>query len=54
MIDNIWYYWSKALGDKALPHSHSESDKVALIRSGIVLVYIVTNLILIVNVVHHW
>ena len=51
---NIWSLWAKALGEKAFVDSNLESDKVALIRTGIVFVCIITNLILIVNVIHHW
>ena len=53
MVKKIWTLWAKALGDKASVDS-SEADKVAIIRTLIVLVYICTNLVIIAGVVRHW
>ena len=48
-----WALWAKALGEKA--HTNDRyADKVALIRTFIVLFYIVTNLFIIAGVIHHW
>jgi hypothetical protein len=52
-LRNFWRLWAKALGEKAT-QSDSESDKVALIRSGIVLIYIVTNFFIIAGIIRHW
>ena len=53
MIKNFWYLWVKAVGDKA--HKHDTiADKIAIIRTLIVLVYVVTNLIIIAGVIRHW
>ena len=52
-IMNLWYYWCKAIGDKA----HSEDDKadrVAIIRTIIVLSYVTTNMFIIAGVIRHW
>lgn len=50
---NIIYLWKKALGDKA--HINDRvADKVALIRTIIILIYLVTNLVIIAGVIHHW
>jgi hypothetical protein len=49
----FWYIWCKALGEK----SHSDdaiSDKVAIIRSCIVLVYLITNLFIVAGIIRHW
>jgi len=48
-----WRIWSKALGEKA-GRSNQEADRVALVRSVIVGIYIVTNFFIIAGVVRHW
>ncbi len=49
----LWHYWAKALGEKA-SNNDKDADIVAAIRTAIVLVYIVTNIVIISGVVHHW
>jgi len=49
----MWRLWAKALGEKASPDDR-EADKVAIIRSVIVLFYIITNLFIIAGVIRHW
>lgn len=49
----MWRLWAKALGEKASPDNR-EADKVAIIRSVIVLFYIITNLFIIAGVIRHW
>ena len=52
-IMNLWYYWCKAIGDKA--HTNDEkADVVAIIRTMIVLSYITTNMFIIAGVIRHW
>lgn len=52
-LQYLWYIWSKALGDK--PHTSAQiSDKVAAIRTIIVLVYLITNIMIVAGIVHHW
>jgi hypothetical protein len=52
-MKNIWYIWCKALGDK--PHEdNSTADKIAIIRTLIVLVYIITNIFIVCGVIKHW
>jgi hypothetical protein len=48
-----WRIWAKALGQKE-GRSDREADRIALIRSLIVLLYIITNLVIIAGVVRHW
>jgi len=43
----------KALGEKA-GSTDSEADVVGFIRVAIVLVYIITNLVIIAGVIRHW
>ncbi len=49
----MWRIWAKALGEKASPCSR-ESDLVALIRSLILLSYLLTNMFIVAGVVRHW
>jgi hypothetical protein len=49
----IWRLWAKALGEKA-SDCDSEADRVAIIRSLIVLSYITTNLFIVAGVIRHW
>jgi len=49
----IWRLWAKALGEKS-GATNQEADRVALIRTLIVLTYIVTNLFIIAGVIRHW
>lgn len=49
----MWRLWAKALGEKASADDR-EADKVALIRTAIVLCYIVTNAFIVAGVLRHW
>lgn len=49
----MWRLWSKALGEKA-SSDNNEADKIALIRTLIVLGYIITNMFIIAGVIRHW
>ena len=50
--NNMWRLWAKALGEKV--GTNEEADKVAIIRTGIVLCYVITNLFIIAGVIRHW
>ena len=52
-LRNIWRLWAKALGEKA-SDKDSEADKVALVRTIIILSYIITNAFIIAGVIKHW
>lgn len=49
----MWRLWCKALGEKATP-CDAESDKVAIIRTVVLLVYMITNMFIVAGVVRHW
>lgn len=49
----MWRLWSKALGEKASP-DNNEADKVAIIRTIIIISYLVTNAFIIAGVIRHW
>jgi hypothetical protein len=52
-LKKLWRIWSKALGEKA-GSTDSEADKIAIIRTSIVVWYLITNLFIILNVLRHW
>lgn len=49
----MWRLWAKALGEKQ-GRSDVEADRVALIRTIIVLSYLITNCFIIAGVIRHW
>ena len=49
----MWRIWAKALGEKS-GKDNNEADRIAFIRSLIVLFYIITNLFIIAGVIRHW
>lgn len=49
----MWRLWAKALGEKS-GNDNTEADRVAIIRSVIVAVYLVTNFFIIAGVLRHW
>ena len=53
LMRNLWRIWAKALGEKA-GNTDTESDRIALIRTLIVLSYIATNLFIVAGVIRHW
>jgi hypothetical protein len=49
----LWRIWAKALGEKA-GATDDEADRIAVIRSIIVLSYITTNCFIVAGVLRHW
>jgi hypothetical protein len=49
----MWKLWAKALGEKAESNDR-EADKIAFIRTAIVLCYMITNCFIIAGVIRHW
>ena len=52
-VKNIWRLWAKALGEKA-GNTDAEADRVASIRTVVLLIYIVTNCFIVAGVIRHW
>jgi hypothetical protein len=52
-MNRFWHLWAKALGEKA-GNSDNEADRIAIIRTSIVLIYIITNIVIISGVIRHW
>lgn len=53
-MKRAWTIWAKALGEKAFTDHAGDSDKVAIVRTLIVLCYIITNCFIIAGVIRHW
>jgi hypothetical protein len=49
----MWKLWAKALGEKS-GSCDLESDKIAIIRTIIVVCYIITNLFIVAGIIRHW
>lgn len=52
-MKKYWRLWAKALGEKA-SEDNSEADKVALIRTVIVVVNFITCFFIMANTINHW
>jgi len=48
-----WTLWAKALGKKSHENDR-QADRVACLRTIIVLSYIITNIFIIAGVIRHW
>lgn len=53
IIKYLWRLWAKALGEKT-GSTNDEANKIACIRTAIVLSYIITNCFIIAGVIRHW
>ena len=49
----VWNLWAKSLGQKASAND-KEADAVAVIRTVILLTYLVTNCFITAGVIRHW
>lgn len=52
-MKHLWRIWAKALGEKS-GNTDTEADKIAGIRTAIVLTYIITNCFIVAGVIRHW
>jgi len=48
-----WHIWAKALGEKS-GKTNDEADKIAMVRTIIVVIYILTNCFIVAGVIRHW
>lgn len=53
MMRKVWHIWAKALGEKTGANK-KEADMVALVRTLIVLCYVITNMFIVSGVIRHW
>jgi hypothetical protein len=49
----MWRLWAKALGEKA-SSSNNEADRIAWIRTFLIVQAVVANCFIIANVLRHW
>jgi len=49
----FWRIWAKAIGEKS-GSNDKEADLIALLRTCIVLVYIIANFFIMASVIRHW
>jgi len=49
----MWRLWAKALGEKS-GDCDKEANLIALIRTCIVIITLVTNFIIMAGVIRHW
>lgn len=52
-MQKLWRLWAKAIGEK-VGNDNKEADRVALIRTCIIVIYIITNGFIIANTIRHW
>lgn len=52
-MKHVWRLWAKALGEKT-GKTNTEADKIACIRTVIVLCYLITNIFIVAGVIRHW
>ena len=52
-MKTFWRIWAKSLGEKA-GITDQEADRIAILRTAIVLVYIITNLFIVAGIIRHW
>ena len=52
-LRKFWRIWAKALGEKS-GSTDEEADKIACVRTVIVLTYIITNFFIVAGVLRHW
>ena len=53
LLNKVWRVWAKALGEKA-GSTDREADRIACIRTAIVICYLITNMFIIAGVIRHW
>ena len=54
MIKHIWRVWSYTLGSFNDDTTHKYDDIICLLRTGILLSYLITNTVICAGVVRHW
>jgi len=52
-LKKFWRLWANAIGQKT-GATDREADIIAAIRTIIVLIYIITNFVIVAGVIRHW
>lgn len=50
---NLWRVWCKAIGEKS-GSTDEEADLIAVVRTVIIVIYIITNIVIVAGVIRHW
>lgn len=53
-INSFWKLWAKSLGTKADENNNNVSDKVAFIRTLLILQAVITNIFIVLNIIKNW
>ncbi len=53
-VKYLWKVWANSLGVKAKAEDDVSSDQVAIVRTIILLVYVITNFVIVAGNVRHW
>jgi hypothetical protein len=53
LLRKVWRLWAKSIGEKS-GRTVQEADRVAIIRTVIIVTYLVTNCFIIAGVIRHW
>jgi hypothetical protein len=53
-VKNIWKIWADAIGVKADENDNHYSDKVTIVRTVIIIIYLITNIAILTNIIKHW
>lgn len=48
-----WRLWAKAIGEKS-GVTVQDADRIAMIRTIIIISYLVTNMFIVAGVIRHW
>jgi len=54
MIRNLWTVWKYAVGSFSDERTKEHDNTVAIIRTVIVVVNVLTCLIIVANIIHNW
>jgi hypothetical protein len=49
----LWRIWAKALGQKD-GNTDSEADAIAMVRTVIKVIAIITNIMIVAGIIRHW
>lgn len=49
----MWRLWAKALGEKT-GDNNSEADRIAVIRTTLIAINVLTNLAIVIGIIRHW
>ena len=54
IMKKVWTVWKYAVGSFSDERTHDHDNRVAVIRTVIVMVNVITCLIIVANIMHNW